>query len=190
MTFEMSDQAQTIKIFNLRADTNEFIGAGDAYIPPHTGLPANCTIVLPPAIPSGHVAIFDDKEQTWTIKEDHRDETVYSTMTGEAIFISDIGELPENTVSIAPSGQYEKWDGQAWVKDEEAENNAKQADAALKQRQLISDAREVIGEWQTELLLGSITDENKDNLQKWLDYIQAVKDVDLRLPVWPEQPAE
>ncbi|EHM48844.1 tail fiber assembly protein [Hafnia alvei] len=188
MTFEMSDQAQIIKVFNLRADTNEFIGAGDAYIPPHTGLPANCTIVPPPAIPFGHVAIFDDKEKTWSLKEDHRDETVYSTMTGQAIYISDIGELPENTVSIAPSGQYEKWDGQAWVKDEEAENNAKQAEAALKQRQLIGDARVTIGEWQTELLLGSITNENKEKLQKWLDYIQALKDVDLNIPEWPEQP--
>ncbi len=45
MTFKMSEQAQTIKIFNLRSDTNEFIGAGDAYIPPHTGLP-----VFPPVI--------------------------------------------------------------------------------------------------------------------------------------------
>ncbi|EAA4056317.1 phage tail protein, partial [Salmonella enterica subsp. enterica] len=26
MTFKMSEQAQTIKIFNLRSDTNEFIG--------------------------------------------------------------------------------------------------------------------------------------------------------------------
>ncbi|EJJ5392865.1 phage tail protein, partial [Salmonella enterica] len=30
MTFKMSDKAQTIKIYNLRSDTNEFIGAGDA----------------------------------------------------------------------------------------------------------------------------------------------------------------
>ncbi len=54
MTFKMSEQAQTIKIFNLRSDTNEFIGAGDAYIPPHTGLPANCTdialLIFPPVI--------------------------------------------------------------------------------------------------------------------------------------------
>ncbi|EDF4609746.1 phage tail protein, partial [Salmonella enterica] len=27
MTFKMSDKAQTIKIYNLRSDTNEFIGA-------------------------------------------------------------------------------------------------------------------------------------------------------------------
>ncbi|ECE1011172.1 phage tail protein, partial [Salmonella enterica] len=26
MAFQMSDKAQTIKIFNLRSDTNEFIG--------------------------------------------------------------------------------------------------------------------------------------------------------------------
>ncbi|EDQ9752664.1 tail fiber assembly protein, partial [Salmonella enterica subsp. enterica] len=52
MTFKMSDAPQTIKIFNLRSDTNEFIGAGDAYIPPHTGLPANCTDIAPPDIPA------------------------------------------------------------------------------------------------------------------------------------------
>ncbi|EAM8765812.1 phage tail protein, partial [Salmonella enterica] len=26
MTFKMSEQAQTIKVYNLRSDTNEFIG--------------------------------------------------------------------------------------------------------------------------------------------------------------------
>ncbi|EAA6337987.1 phage tail protein, partial [Salmonella enterica subsp. enterica] len=26
MTFKMSDEPQTIKVFNLRSDTNEFIG--------------------------------------------------------------------------------------------------------------------------------------------------------------------
>ncbi|ECD5540249.1 phage tail protein, partial [Salmonella enterica] len=30
MAFKMSSEAQTIKVFNLRADTNEFIGTGDA----------------------------------------------------------------------------------------------------------------------------------------------------------------
>ncbi|EKQ0848390.1 tail fiber assembly protein, partial [Salmonella enterica] len=70
MTFKMSDTPQTIKIFNLRSDTNEFIGAGDAYIPPHTGLPANCTDIAPPYIPSSHVAVFDAETQTWSLQED------------------------------------------------------------------------------------------------------------------------
>ncbi|EHA9225952.1 tail fiber assembly protein, partial [Salmonella enterica subsp. enterica serovar Glostrup] len=59
MAFQMSDKAQTIKIYNLRSDTNEFIGAGDAYIPPYTGLPANCTDIAPPDIPASHTAVFD-----------------------------------------------------------------------------------------------------------------------------------
>ncbi len=45
MAFRMSEQPRTIKIYNLLAGTNEFIGEGDAYIPPHTGLPANSTIL-------------------------------------------------------------------------------------------------------------------------------------------------
>ncbi|EJU7708824.1 tail fiber assembly protein, partial [Salmonella enterica] len=77
MTFKMSSKAQTIKIYNLRSDTNEFIGAGDAYIPAHTGLPANCTDIAPPEIPASHIAVFDVETQTWSLKEDHRGETVY-----------------------------------------------------------------------------------------------------------------
>ncbi|STI75181.1 tail fiber chaperone; Qin prophage [Escherichia coli] len=58
MAFRMSEQPRTIKIYNLLAGTNEFIGEGDAYIPPHTGLPANSTYIAPPDIPAGFVAVF------------------------------------------------------------------------------------------------------------------------------------
>ncbi|ONG25608.1 phage tail protein, partial [Escherichia coli] len=51
MAFRMSEQPRTITIYNLLAGTNEFIGEGDAYIPPHTGLPANSTDIAPPDIP-------------------------------------------------------------------------------------------------------------------------------------------
>lgn len=123
MTFKMSEQAQTIKIFNLRSDTNEFIGAGDAYIPPHTGLPANCTDIAPPDIPASHIAIFDAETQTWSLHEDHRGEMVYDTTTGNQVYISAPGPLPENVTSVSPGGEYQKWDGKAkvWVKDEAAE---------------------------------------------------------------------
>lgn len=58
MAFRMSEQPRTIKIYNLLAGTNEFIGEGDAYIPPHTGLPANSTDIAPPDIPAGFVAVM------------------------------------------------------------------------------------------------------------------------------------
>lgn len=189
MSFKMSDTAQTLKVFNLRADTREFIGAGDAYIPPHTGLPANCTLIAPPIIPVDNVAIFDTKNETWSLTEDHRSKTVYNINTGQATIITAPGPLPADVVTVAPSGPYDKWNGSEWVKDEDAERLAQQAEAAAKQKQLVDSAREYIGEWQSELMLGSISDENKVKLQQWLDYIQALKVVDLASPEWPAPPA-
>ncbi|PZT65515.1 tail fiber assembly protein, partial [Escherichia coli] len=66
-----------MKIYNLLAGTNEFIGEGDAYIPPHTGLPANSTDIAPPDIPAGFVAVFNSDESSWHLVEDHRGKTVY-----------------------------------------------------------------------------------------------------------------
>ncbi|EIZ1379901.1 DUF4376 domain-containing protein [Salmonella enterica] len=117
MTLKMSDTTQIIKIYNLRSDTNEFIGAGDAYIPPHTGLPANCTDIAPPDIPASHTAVFDSEKQTWSLYEDHRGETVYDTTTGNPIYISEPGPLPENTTTQAPSPSIDKFENGQWVAD-------------------------------------------------------------------------
>lgn len=128
MTFQMSDKAQTIKIYNLRSDTNEFIGAGDAYIPPHTGLPANCTDIAPPDIPASHTAVFDSEKQTWSLFEDHRGETVYDTTTGNPIYISEPGPLPENTTTQAPASPIDKFENGQWVADLNTARIQKHAD--------------------------------------------------------------
>ncbi|EDL3544320.1 DUF4376 domain-containing protein [Salmonella enterica] len=117
MTFKMSDKAQTIKVYNLRSDTNEFIGAGDAYIPPHTGLPANCTDIPPPDIPDSHTAVFDAETRSWSLYEDHRGETVYDTTTGNQVYISEAGPLPENTTTQAPASPVDKFENGKWVAD-------------------------------------------------------------------------
>ncbi|EAA2780069.1 DUF4376 domain-containing protein [Salmonella enterica subsp. enterica] len=117
MAFKMSNEPQIIKIFNLRSDTNEFIGAGDAYIPPHTGLPANCTDIAPPDIPASHIAVFDAGTQTWSLQEDHRGETVYDTTTGNQVYISEAGPLPENTTTQAPASPVDKFENGKWVAD-------------------------------------------------------------------------
>ncbi|EKG5786069.1 DUF4376 domain-containing protein [Salmonella enterica] len=128
MTFKMSEQAQTIKVYNLRSDTNEFIGAGDAYIPPHTGLPASCTDIAPPDIPASHTAVFDGEKQTWSLFEDHRGETVYDTTTGNPIYISEPGPLPENTTTQAPASPIDKFENGQWVADLNTARIQKHAD--------------------------------------------------------------
>ncbi len=104
MAFRMSEQPRTITIYNLLAGTNEFIGEGDAYIPPHTGLPANSTDIAPPDIPAGFVAVFNSDEASWHLVEDHRGKTVYDVASGDALFISELGPLPENVTWLSPGG--------------------------------------------------------------------------------------
>ena len=58
MIFKMSDIDQTVTVYKLHSETNEFIGSDNAFIPAHTGLPANCTTIKPPLTKDGFVAIF------------------------------------------------------------------------------------------------------------------------------------
>ncbi|EDS7008043.1 tail fiber assembly protein [Salmonella enterica subsp. diarizonae] len=189
MTFKMSEQAQTIKVYNLRSDTNEFIGAGDAYIPPHTGLPANCTDIAPPDIPSSHIAVFDAETQAWSLQEDHRGETVYDTTTGNQIYISDPGPLPENVTSVSPDGEYQKWDGKAWVKDEAAEKAAQLRQAEETKSRLLQMASEKIAPLQDAVDLDIATDDEKAQLDEWKKYRVLVNRVDISKTDWPEQSA-
>ncbi|EEG3119741.1 tail fiber assembly protein [Salmonella enterica subsp. enterica] len=193
MTFKMSSKAQTIKIFNLRSDTNEFIGAGDAYIPPHTGLPANCTDVAPPEIPTSHIAVFDAETETWSLHEDHRGDTVYDTTTGSQVYISAPGPLPENVTSVSPDGEYQKWDGKAWVKDEAAETAARLREAEGTKSRLLQMASEKIAPLQDAVDLGLATDDEKAQLDEWKKYRVLVNRVDTSTAPkidWPKKPEQ
>ncbi|WP_155033396.1 tail fiber assembly protein [Enterobacter hormaechei] len=57
---------------------------------------------------------------------------------------------------------------------------------------LLSSARQTISIWQSELLLGSISDSDKASLVDWLAYIKAVEATDTSTAPdinWPEPPA-
>ncbi len=188
MTFKMSSKARTITIYNLRSDTNEFIGAGDAYIPPHTGLPANCTDIAPPDIPASHIAVFDAETEMWSLHEDHRGETVYDTTTGNQVYISDLGPLPENVTSVSPDGEYQKWNGKAWVKDEVAETAARLREAEGTKSRLLQTAAEKIAPLQDAVDLEIATDDEKVQLDEWKKYRVLVNRVDTTNPDWPDVP--
>ncbi|MEG3135546.1 tail fiber assembly protein [Rouxiella sp. T17] len=125
--FQMSDKAQTIRVYNLRADTLEFIGAGDAYIPPHTGLPAHCTEIEPPDAGEYTAVIF--RNGKWVVAEDYRGVKLYSTESGQVVHVNTPGPLPENITISEPSSVWDRWDGEKWVFDEAAERDNLAAEA-------------------------------------------------------------
>ncbi|MGT8156531.1 tail fiber assembly protein [Escherichia coli] len=189
MAFRMSEQSRTVKIYNLLAGTNEFIGEDDAYIPPHTGLPANSTDIAPPEIPTGFVAVFNSENESWNIVEDHRGKTVYEVASGDALFISEPGPLPENVTWLSPAGEYQKWDGVSWVKDEEAEKLFRIREAEEKKARLIQEATDNIAILQDAVNLEIATNEGNSQLDSWRKYRVLVSRIDTSTApdiVWPE----
>ncbi|WP_097494928.1 tail fiber assembly protein, partial [Escherichia coli] len=178
MAFRMSEQARTIKIYNLLAGTNEFIGEGDAYIPPHTGLPANSTDIAPPDIPAGFVAVFNSDKASWHLVEDHRGKTVYDVASGDELFISELGPLPENVTWLSPEGEFQKWNGTAWVKDAEAEKLFRIREAEETKNSLMQVASEHIAPLQDAVALEIATEEETSLLEAWKKYRVLLNRVD------------
>lgn len=189
MTFKFSDKDRTIRIYNLRADTREFIGAGDAYIPAGTGLPADCTDIAPPDIAPGMAAVFNGKK--WSLYEDHRNDTVYSKKNGQQIFITGLGELPSDVTTIAPEGDYMRWDGNQWIKDSDAERAAAVSHAIDEKKRRQKEATEIISTLQDAVDLDMATEKEIALLSEWKSYRVLLNRIDTSLAPeieWPEVP--
>ncbi|MEF7217033.1 tail fiber assembly protein [Escherichia coli] len=173
MAFRMSEQPQTIKIYNLLAGTNEFIGEGDAYIP------------------AGFVAVFNSDEASWHLVEDHRGKTVYDVASGDALFISELGPLPENVTWLSPEGEFQKWNGTAWVKDTEAEKLFRIREAEETKNNLMQVASEHIAPLQDAADLEIATEEEISLLEAWKKYRVLLNRVDTSTAQdieWPALP--
>ncbi|EZG90154.1 tail fiber assembly protein [Escherichia coli] len=191
MTFRMSEHSRTIKIYNLLTGTNEFIGEGDAHIPPHTGLPANSTDIAPPDIPAGFVAVFNSDEASWHLVEDHRGKTVYDVASGDSLFISELGPLPENVTWLSPYGEYQKWNGTSWVKDAEAEKLFRIREAEETKNSLMQVASEHIAPLQDAVDLDIATEEEASLLAAWKTYRVLLNRVNTAVAAeveWPVAP--
>ncbi len=85
---------------------------------------------------------------------DHRGEIIYSSETVEPKEITVPGNYPENTTTIAPLTPYDKWDGEKWVTDTEAQHSAAIEVAEIKRQSLIDAAMTSISLIQLKLQAG------------------------------------
>jgi len=109
-------------IYHFDAVTNEYIGSDVADLDPIENkpiIPAYATLIaIPSSIPTGSVAVFDIKTDTWAIVEDHRGK-IYDTATGVESMFDKLGALPAGKVDVAPPDMLSKWDSalNKWVSD-------------------------------------------------------------------------
>ncbi|WP_425535760.1 tail fiber assembly protein [Escherichia coli] len=140
----MSDIDQTVTVYKLHSETNEFIGSDNAFIPAHTGLPANCTTIKPPLTKDGFVAIFNTEKQKWIAIKDHRGEIVFDTKDARRFVITAPGDYPAGTTTLEPENAWQKWNGSKWEDDAESMRVALTREAELEKIRLLKQAHTAI----------------------------------------------
>lgn len=175
----IATKAGNITVYNYDGKTREYVSTSNEYLAIGVGIPAYSCLDAPGTHKAGYAICRSADFNSWEYVPDHRGEIVYNTETGDAKEITALGDYPENTTTIAPLTPYDKWDGEKWVTDTEAQHSSA-VDAAEAQREKrLARAREHLVVWQTKLLCGrAVSDGEHVLLNAWLDYYDALNALD------------
>uniref|UniRef100_UPI0035C6E848 tail fiber assembly protein n=1 Tax=Serratia quinivorans TaxID=137545 RepID=UPI0035C6E848 len=184
-------EAGWLTVYSIEPVQREYQQASQEYLPEGVGLPA-LSFSDKPTLPKSSFALVRSTDGTrWESLPDFRGTDVYNTVTGKLQTITTIGELPQDVTLLAPQTPYDKWDGDKWVTDTDAQHQAV-VDAAqqeLAQRQ--QAAATAIAPLEIAVKLGMATEEEKTTLTAWETYSVLLNRVDItKAPdiKWPQQP--
>ncbi|MCC7964179.1 tail fiber assembly protein [Escherichia coli] len=181
-----------IIVHNYDGETREYISTSTEYLAVGVGIPACSCLDAPGTHKAGYAICRSVDLNSWEYVPDHRGEVVYSTETGDTKEITVQGDYPENTTTIAPLTPYDKWDGEKWVTDTEAQHSAAVEAAEAQRQSLIDAAMASISLIQLKLQAGrKLTQPENTRLNAVLDYIDAVTATDTSTApdvIWPELP--
>lgn len=188
----IATKAGEITVYNYDSEIREYISASIEYLAVGVGIPAYSCLDAPGTHKAGYAICRSADFNSWEYVPDHRGEVVYNTETGESKEITAPGDYPDNTTTIAPLTPYDKWNGEKWVTDTEAQHSAA-VDAAEAQRQSLMDtAMASINLIQLKLQAGrSLTQAETNRLNTVLNYIDAVTATDTSTApdiIWPVFP--
>lgn len=141
-----------------------------------SGIPSNATIITPPETSSGEVAIFNDGK--WENKEDHRGKEIYSKDDGSVLIVKDIGKYGDDYTELKPGSEFDEWKDGAWVKNIDREKESKIADNSALKKNTLTLINQTTQAWQSQLILGIISDQDKSQLKMWMEYYKIVQDLD------------
>ena len=175
----IATKAGNITVYHYDGETREYISISTEYLAVGVGIPA-CSCLDAPGTHKADYAICRSTDfNSWEYVPDHRGEIVYNTETGDAKEITAPGDYPENTTTIAPLTPYDKWDGEKWVTDTEAQHGAAVEVAEAQRQSLIDAAMASISLIQLKLQAGrKLMQAETTRLNIVLDYIDAVTATD------------
>ena len=185
--------AGDITVYNYDNTTREYISSSTEYLAVGVGIPACSCLDAPVTHKAGYAICRSADFNSWEYVPDHRGEIIYSTETGESKEITALGDYPENTTTIAPLTPYDKWDGEKWVTDTDAQHAADVKAADAEKQSKIELANEFMNskQWPGKAAMGRLNDVEKEQYNAWLDYLDALELVDTSSAPdieWPEEP--
>ncbi|WP_214055411.1 tail fiber assembly protein [Photorhabdus caribbeanensis] len=181
----------SIVVFNYDAITLEYLNSSDECLPVGIGLPANSCTDAPPDTQEGYIACRSSDLTSWQIVPDYRGKIAYDIQTGEQKEIIKPGELSETLTFKQPSTDFDKWNGEKWVTDIEAQK-ANQIKQAEQQRVILRQhANEAMTLLQYAIETEMASDTEKALLLAWKKYVVLLSRVDTSMASdieWPQIP--
>lgn len=185
----LATQAGEIRVYYYEPSTGEYRGWSDEYINVGVSMPGHSTTIDLGEESPGFVSVFNGTG--WEKRSDNRGVTVYSTADRATTVVNYIGEIRSGFTTVAPSTQYDKWDGSKWVKDAVAEHAVNVADAEQKKSILRSAADAEITWLKDAVDEGIATDAEIAALSLWKTYRVQLMRIDMSNAPdieWPELP--
>lgn len=185
----LASVAGDIRCFYYDAMTGEYKGWSDERINIGVSLPGNSTTIDPGSDVPGFVAVFNG--DNWGKQPDNRGKTVYSTENGRSTIVGYIGEIKEGFTAVAPSTQYDVWNGSEWVTNTDAQHAADVAAAAKQKTTLLAEASAFIAPLADAAAGGYIDDADKPTLAAWQRYRYELTKIDTSTAPdieWPPLP--
>ncbi|ETS33063.1 phage tail protein [Photorhabdus temperata] len=190
----LATQAGWIKVYHANTYSREFTGTDFEYVAEGVGLSAHSYLDAPDLPDTDNMAVRRSEDESyWEIIPDHRGKIAYNTQTGAQQEVTEVGELPETLTFKQPATEFDKWDGEIWVTDVEAQK-ASQIKQAEQQRAIFrQQADEVMTVLQYAVETEMASEAEKALLLGWKKYLVLLSRVDISSSPdinWPENPQE
>ncbi|MFQ1006036.1 tail fiber assembly protein [Gilliamella sp. CG22] len=185
----ITTSAGWVIVYNVISHTGEFQNATYQFLPAGAGLPAHAYLDAPKPV-KGDKAIVRDGDK-WVYPADHRGKKIYLTETGAESTATEIGDIPNDCTLLKPSSEFDSWDGEKWVLDENKQHQHYVAIATTQKKQLLSEATTQISYLQDAIDTDIATDEEKTLYSAWKKYRALLNriDVDTAPEIdWPKKP--
>ncbi|WP_159033661.1 tail fiber assembly protein [Plesiomonas shigelloides] len=186
----ISDITQDVEIASFDNANREFAGVYTYRAIEGCGLPPFTCFDIPEH-KVGFAAVRTTDDSGWEYVEDHRNEVVYSTETGEEIAITELGPYPNNTTPLKRQTQHDYWNGSEWVTDTDEQKSEFIAQAEAKKSELQREAEYAIKPLDRAKSLGIATSDELALLLDWERYSVFLMRVDTSTApdiLWPKLP--